>query len=250
METLVVVPTYNEARNLEALAVRLLSVPEQALLVVDDNSPDGTGAIADELARRTLGRVSVLHRAGKQGLGSAYIAGFREALARGADYIVQMDADFSHDPSDVGRLVEAARSADVAIGSRYTRGGSTENWPRQRWLISRGGSWYTQAILGLRVVDPTAGFKCFRREALARLDLSRIQAKGFGFQVEMNWLCQQNGLRLVEVPIRFADRRLGESKMSKAILLEAVVLAWRLRLGGGPRVVGPRWTWSEERQRA
>lgn len=232
MRTVVVIPTYNEAENLEALAEALLVDPSHSLLVVDDNSPDGTGAIADRLAEVNPGRVSVLHRAGKAGLGTAYVAGFRQALRGGYDFIVQMDADFSHNPADVPRLVAAVSDADVAIGSRYVRGGGAENWPLIRWLVSRGGSLYTQLILGLSVQDPTSGFKCFRRDALARIDLERINARGFGFQVEMNWRCHQQRMRLVEVPIRFVDRKLGESKMSSKIFLEALVLVWQLRLRG------------------
>lgn len=239
MTTLIVVPTYNEAENLPRLSDRLLARPEQSLLIVDDNSPDGTGDIAERLAHRLPGRVSVLHREGKLGLGTAYRDGFRVALERGADYLVQMDADFSHDPNDVPRLVAAAGSADVAIGSRYVKGGGAENWPKGRWAISRGGSLYTQTILGLPVSDPTSGFKCFRREALARLDLSRVQARGFGFQVEMNWACHRAGLRLVEVPIRFVDRKLGQSKMSSRIFFEAMLLVWKLRLQRPPRPSGP-----------
>lgn len=200
--------------------------------MVDDNSPDGTGDIADALAERWPGRMSVIHRAGKLGLGSAYLAGFLQALRESYDYVVQMDADFSHDPDDVPRLVAATGTADVVIGSRYTAGGRTEDWPLSRWLISRGGSWYTQLLLQLPIVDPTSGFKCFRRSALARLDLTSVRAKGFGFQVEVNWLCHRSGLRLVETPIRFADRKRGQSKMSLRIFLEALSLVWRLRREG------------------
>lgn len=240
MNTLIVVPTYNEAHNLEALATQLLARPQHALLVVDDNSPDGTGRIADSLVERFPSQVSVLHRAGKEGLATAYIAGFHEALTRDVDFVVQMDADFSHDPADVPRLVAAAAAgADVVLGSRYVKGGRTENWSPLRRMISRGGSLYTQALLGLPVVDPTSGFKCFRRDALARLNLTEIQARGFGFQVEMNWLCQRNGLRLAEIPIRFADRKLGQSKMSRSIFFEALWLVAQLRFGGQP-AVAPR----------
>jgi dolichol-phosphate mannosyltransferase len=232
MTTLIVIPTYNEADNVEPLAAAVLAPANRSLLIVDDNSPDGTGQLAEDLARRYPGRLSVLHRAGKQGLGTAYVAGFRQALAQGADLVVQMDADFSHNPADVARLEAACDSADIAIGSRYVRGGGAENWPLLRWLISRGGSLYTQLILGLPVRDPTSGFKCFRRDALARIDLSHVQARGFGFQVEMNWRAQRQGLRLREVPIRFVDRKLGESKMSKRIFFEAMLLVWQLRFRG------------------
>lgn len=235
MAATIVIPTYNEAANLERLTSELLAEPEHALLIVDDNSPDGTGQIADRLARQYPGRVSVLHRPGKQGLGTAYIEGFRLALRDGRGFIVQMDADFSHRPADVARLIAAAGDADVAIGSRYVRGGGAENWPLARWLVSRGGSLYTQLILGLPVQDPTSGFKCFRREALAQIDLNSIHARGFGFQVEMNWRSHAAGLRLVEVPIRFVDRKLGQSKMSSKIFFEALWLVWELRLRGASR---------------
>jgi len=242
MRAVVVIPTYNEAENLESLAETLLTNPEYSLLVVDDNSPDGTGAIADRLADVNPGRVTVLHRAGKAGLGTAYVEGFRQALRGGYDFIVQMDADFSHNPADVPRLIAALGDADVAIGSRYVRGGGAENWPLIRWLVSRGGSQYTQLILGLSVQDPTSGFKCFRRDALARVDLERINARGFGFQVEMNWRCHRLGMRLVEVPIRFVDRKLGQSKMSSKIFLEALVLVWQLRLRGSDAAEHPNLT--------
>lgn len=227
----IVIPTYNEAANLERLAAELLALPGASLVIVDDHSPDGTGELAEELAGQQPERVTVLHRSGKQGLGTAYVAGFREALRSPVDYVVQMDADFSHSPADVPRLVGACSVADVAIGSRYVPGGRVENWPFGRWLISRGASFYTQLVLGLPVRDPTSGFKCFRREALARLDLDQIQAAGFGFQVEMNWYCHRRGLRLVEVPICFVDRTRGQSKMSSQIFFEALLLVWQLRLG-------------------
>jgi dolichol-phosphate mannosyltransferase len=230
--TLVVMPTYNEAANLERIAAALLARTEQGLLIVDDSSPDGTGQLADALAARYPDRVSVIHRPAKQGLGTAYVAGFREALRRGPEFIVQMDADFSHDPADVARLVAACQSADVAIGSRYVRGGGSENWPLIRRLVSRGGSLYTQLVLGLAVQDPTSGFQCFRREALAQIDLDHIRAQGFSFQVEMKWRSRHQGLKLVEVPIRFVDRKLGESKMSKKIFFEGMLLVWRLRVKG------------------
>jgi dolichol-phosphate mannosyltransferase len=229
LTALIVIPTYNEATNLERLAPLILARRDCSLLVIDDNSPDGTGALADELSRRNDGRVRVIHRPGKQGLGTAYVAGFREAIRSDCDFVVQMDADFSHDPADVPRLIAACENADVAIGSRYVPGGRAENWPLARWLLSRGGSLYTQVILGLPVSDPTSGFKCYRREALARIDLGKIRSTGFGFQVEMNWYCHRQGLRLVEIPIRFVDRRIGQSKMSRQIFFEALWLVWKLR---------------------
>ena len=230
MSTLVVIPTFNESENLPRMVARIMAQSGVSLLVVDDNSPDGTGRLAESLAGEYPGRVTVLHRPGKAGLASAYVEGFRQALRTGAAFIVQMDADFSHDPADIARLVEAAQTADIAIGSRYVRGGGAENWPLGRWLVSRGGSLYTKLILGLPIQDPTSGFKCFRREALASLDLDRIRARGFGFQVELSWQCHRRGLRLVEVPIRFVDRTEGQSKMSRQIFLEALWLVWELRL--------------------
>lgn len=234
LRTLIVVPTYNEVENLEPLASAILTQREHALLIVDDNSPDGTGRLAERLAERWSGRIAILHRPDKQGIGTAYIAGFREAVAGSYDYVVQMDADFSHDPADVLRLIEAMHGADVAIGSRYVAGGEVVNWPWLRWAISRGGSFYTQIVLGLPVSDPTSGFKCFRRAALARLDLDAVRTRGFGFQVEMNWLSHRQGLRLVEVPIRFVDRKVGQSKMSRQIFFEALWRVWQLRFRPAP----------------
>ena len=236
-DALVIVPTYNEVANLDGLVSKLLAHPGLSVLVVDDNSPDGTGALADALAERFGRRVSVLHRPGKLGLASAYIEGFQRALRAEYRLIAHMDADFSHDPADVPRLVAALETADVAIGSRYVKGGRAENWPLRRRVMSRGGSVYARTVLGLPVHDPTGGFKCFRREALARIPLEQIHARGFGFMVEMNWRCYRQGLRLVEVPICFVDRKLGQSKMSSRIFFEALVLVWRLRLlgDGGPK---------------
>ena len=242
MTTLIVIPTYNEIANLPLMVAKLLANPDYSLLIVDDNSPDGTGPQASRLAEQFGARLRVIHRPGKLGLGSAYVDGFRAALQGTYDFVVQMDADFSHDPDDVARLVEAARSADVSIGSRYVRGGGADNWPWLRWFISRGGSLYTQLILGLGIKDTTSGFKCFRREALARLDLGRVRAKGFGFQVEMNWRCHRANMRLVDVPIRFVDRKLGQSKMSRQIFLEAMLLVWTLRLEGPPRPASSEMT--------
>ena len=238
MGTLVIIPTYNERENLPRLVAQVLAVAaDLRILVVDDGSPDGTGAIAERLARET-GRVQVLHRAGKLGLGSAYRDGFAHALSHGYDYVVEMDADFSHRPEDLPGLLAAARTADVAIGSRNVPGGRTENWSRLRTLISRGGSLYARLILGLPVKDCTSGFKCFRREALAALDLGAVRSNGFGFQVEMNYLCHRAGFRLVEVPIVFPDRTAGASKMSGRIVVEALGLVWQLRLRRTPSRTG------------
>jgi dolichol-phosphate mannosyltransferase len=229
----VVLPTYNEADNLERLVAALLDeLPAGArVLVVDDASPDGTGGIADALAE-VHPEVSVLHRERKEGLGPAYIAGFERALAGGAELIVQMDADFSHDPADVPRLIAATRDADLALGSRYVPGGGVADWGLGRRMISRSGSIYARLWLGLGIQDLTGGFKCFRREVLERLQLDRLDALGYAFQIETTYRAVRAGYRVVEVPIVFRDRRVGQSKMSRRILAEA---AWRvplMRFGG------------------
>ena len=239
MRPLIVLPTYNEAENLEpivAAATRSLASAssEYRLLIVDDNSPDGTGEIADRLAAER-DDVEVLHRAGKEGLGPAYLAGFERALAGGADLILEMDADFSHDPADLPRLIEAAGGADLVLGSRYIPGGGVAGWDWHRKLLSRGGSWYARRILGVPIQDLTGGFKCFRREVLETLDLSGIHADGYGFQIEMTYRTIRAGLRVQEIPITFHDRRAGTSKMDARIAAEAVwkvpALRWRLRKG-------------------
>jgi dolichol-phosphate mannosyltransferase len=230
--TWVVLPTYDEAENLEALAGEILKyVPEpRRLLVVDDNSPDGTGEIADRLAREH-DDVSVLHRDHKEGLGPAYIAGFRKALDGGADLVLMMDADFSHDPAHIPQLLGAARAADLVIGSRYVPGGGITEWGAMRRFISRGGSAYARATLGVGVRDLTGGFKVIRREVLKTIDLDTITARGYAFQVETTYRAIKAGFRVVEVPIVFSDRRVGTSKMSKGIVAEAMwrVPALRLR---------------------
>jgi dolichol-phosphate mannosyltransferase len=233
VQCLVIIPTYNERENLPAIVPRILEQGDHfQVLVVDDNSPDGTGELAEDLARRHPGRVHVEHRAGKRGLGTAYIHGFGWGLARGYDFIYEMDADFSHDPNDLPRLLAAAQRADVAIGSRWVRGGGTRNWSLLRQLISRGGSAYAQLILGIPVRDLTAGFKCFRRRVLASLDLGAIRSNGYAFQVEMNYACYKSGFRIAEVPVIFVDRRVGQSKMSSGIVLEAMLRVWKWRLSG------------------
>jgi dolichol-phosphate mannosyltransferase len=228
----VVLPTYNEADNLENLATEVLAVlPDQRrLLVVDDNSPDGTGDIADRLARERED-VSVLHRDHKEGLGPAYIAGFRKALDGGADLVLTMDADFSHDPAHIPDLLGAARAADVVIGSRYVPGGGITEWGPTRRFISRGGSAYARTALGVGVRDLTGGFKVIRREVLKTIDLDTISSRGYAFQVETTYRAIRAGFRVVEVPIVFRDRRVGTSKMSKGIVAEAMwrVPAMRLR---------------------
>src|SRR5689334_6865947 len=227
-----VLPTYNEAENLEPLvAAALANLPESArVLVVDDNSPDGTGELADRLAAAEP-RIEVLHRAEKEGLGPAYIAGFRHALAAGAGRILEMDSDFSHDPADLPRLLAATEEADVAIGSRYVSGGGVENWSRLRQAISRGGSTYARAVLGLPIRDLTGGFKCFRREVLEAIDLDAIASRGYAFQVEMTYRAIGLGFTVTEVPIVFRERRAGASKMSRSIVLEAAWMVPKMRWG-------------------
>jgi dolichol-phosphate mannosyltransferase len=227
---LVCLPTYDERENLEPiLAAILAATPDVDVLVIDDNSPDGTGRLADEIAAREP-RVQVLHRAGKQGLGKAYLAGFDWALSRGYAYVLEMDADFSHDPRYLPALLGRARTdADLVLGSRYVRGGGTVNWGLGRKLISRGGSLYARTILGVRVRDLTGGFKCFRREVLEAIDLSTVECTGYAFQIELTYRALRRGFRIVEVPIVFADRRVGQSKMSRRIVLEAVRKVWSIR---------------------
>jgi dolichol-phosphate mannosyltransferase len=221
-----ILPTYNEAENLEAIlraALEQLASTgrEHTVLVVDDGSPDGTGQIADRLAAE-LSEVRVLHRPHKQGLGRAYLAGFDVALAEGAELVLQMDADFSHDPADLPRLIEAAGSADVVLGSRYVAGGGVENWGALRRILSRGGSWYARTLLGVPVRDLTGGFKCFNRRVLERIDLEGVHADGYGFQIELTYRAIEAGFTVREVPIRFRERREGHSKMTARIALEAV----------------------------
>jgi dolichol-phosphate mannosyltransferase len=225
----VCLPTYNERENLEAM-LRALEPLGVRVLVVDDNSPDGTGEIADRLAAE-LDFVSVLHRDRKEGLGPAYLAGFRRALADGAELVLELDCDFSHDPKDVPRLIAACEAgADLALGSRYVEGGGTENWGLGRRIVSWGGSFYARVLLGVRVRDLTGGFKCYRREVLEAIDLDAIHAKGYAFQIEGTYRTLRKGFRVVEVPIRFVDRTAGHSKMSRAIVLEAVARVPALRL--------------------
>jgi dolichol-phosphate mannosyltransferase len=222
------VPTYNEAANVEPLVAALLdALPEGTRITfVDDASPDGTGEIADRLAELHPG-VDVLHRPAKEGIGPAYVAGFRHALAGDSGLILQMDADFSHDPAEAPKLVAAAADADLVLGSRYVAGGRVGSWGKRRRRISRWGSAYARTWLGLDIQDLTGGFKCFRREVLEPIDLGSVGALGYAFQVEMTYRAVRSGFRVVEVPILFHDRRVGESKMSRAIVLEA---AWRVPL--------------------
>lgn len=225
-------PTYNERENLEPM-LRALGeqLPEAGrVLVIDDGSPDGTGELADRLAEE-LRYVDVLHRTEKQGLGPAYVAGFREALARGAEAVVTIDCDFSHDPKDVPRLLAAAESADLVLGSRYIEGGHVENWGATRRAVSSGGSLYARLALGAPVHDLTGGFKCYRRAVLEAIDLDRVSSRGYAFQIETTFRALRAGFRVVEIPITFVDRKIGTSKMGPAIVLEAVwkVPALRLR---------------------
>jgi dolichol-phosphate mannosyltransferase len=227
----VVLPTYNEAANIEAIVEAVLAkLPSTGrILVVDDNSPDGTGEIAERLADGSE-RVEVLRRPRKEGLGPAYVAGFRRALEGGAALVLEMDADFSHDPAFLPRLLDAAESADLVIGSRYVAGGSVSDWSALRQAISRGGSAYARLALGLEVRDLTGGFKCFRREVLEALDLDAVTSRGYAFQVELTYRAIQHGFDVVEVPIVFRDRRAGQSKMGGSIIAEAALRVPLLRL--------------------
>ncbi|MDX6398653.1 MAG: dolichol-phosphate mannosyltransferase [Gaiellaceae bacterium] len=228
MRACLCLPTYNERENLDPMLRALGEVlgPDDRVLVIDDNSPDGTGELADRLARE-LGYVDVLHRARKEGLGPAYLAGFRQALADGAELILELDCDFSHNPQDVPRLIGAAADADLVLGSRYVPGGGVENWTRLRRLISAGGSLYARVLLGVSVRDLTGGFKCFRRAVLEAIDLDAVHSKGYAFQIEVTYRALRKGFRVVEVPIVFVDRQVGGSKMSRTIVLEAI---WRVPL--------------------
>jgi dolichol-phosphate mannosyltransferase len=221
-----IVPTYNEAPNIEPLvgAVRKVLPASRRILIVDDSSPDGTGQIADRLAAEHE-EVEVLHRPRKEGLGPAYLAGFRQALGQGAELVLQMDADFSHDPAYVPRLIDASRNADLVLGSRYVSGGGVTEWGPTRRLISRGGSAYARTVLGVRIRDLTGGFKCWRREALEAVDLDSVDSRGYAFQIEMTYRAIRAGFRVVEVPIVFRERRVGASKMTGLIVTEAI---WRV----------------------
>jgi dolichol-phosphate mannosyltransferase len=221
----VCLPTYNERENLEAM-LRALGDKGVQVLVIDDNSPDGTGELADKLAEE-LDYVSVLHRPGKEGLGPAYLAGFRRALTEGAELVLEMDCDFSHNPADVPRLVAAAADADLVLGSRYVEGGGVRNWGLLRRIISAGGSLYARVLLVAPVHDLTGGFKCYRRAVLEAIDLDAIDSKGYAFQIETTYRALRAGFRVVEVPITFVDREAGGSKMSRAIVAEAI---WKVPL--------------------
>jgi dolichol-phosphate mannosyltransferase len=225
---LVVVPTYNERENLPILARALMAYPTVRLLVVDDNSPDGTGDVAEALARDYPGRVAVMHRTTDRGLGRSYVDGLRRALGEPVEVICQMDADLSHDPADLPRLIAASASADLVIGSRYTPGGRIVNWPLTRRLLSRLANLYIRRITRLHVLDCTGGYRCWRREALAMLPLDRTFPEGYAFLVEMLYLAAWKGKRIAEVPITFVERRHGQSKLSWPVLLESIWTPWRL----------------------
>lgn len=233
MKPIVVIPTYNERENVAAMAAAVLeNLPSGGrLLFLDDNSPDGTGAIIDGLCARDS-RIAVLHRVKKEGLGRAYVAGFARALALGATHVVEMDCDFSHDPKDIPRMLAAVADADVVVGSRYVKGGRCVGWPFRRWFVSFFGGRFIRFVLGVPVQDPTGGFKCFTRAALERLgDFSAIRSFGYSFQMEMNWRMAQMGLRLKEIPITFTERRAGTSKISGSIAAETLKMVFKLRFG-------------------
>ena len=225
----VIVPTYNERENLPLITARVrAAVPEAHVLVADDNSPDGTGTIADDLAAGD-DHVHVMHRRGKEGLGAAYLAGFDWALENGFDVVVEMDADGSHQPEQLPRLLDALRDADLVLGSRWVPGGSVVNWPKSRELLSRGGSLYTRLMLGVPMRDATGGYRAFRADTLRKLDLVGVESAGYCFQVELGWRAVRAGMRVREVPIEFVERELGDSKMNQRIVAEAL---WRVTLWG------------------
>lgn len=228
MRPLVLIPTYNERDNLRPLVAALMAIAELKVLVVDDNSPDGTADEAEALAAASDGRVSVMRRAGPRGFGRSYVDGMAAALRTDATHICQIDADFSHDPAALPQLLTAATAADLVIGSRYVPGGELRNWPAHRLVLSRFANWYIRAITRLPVHDCTSGFRCWTRELLARMPLDRFVSNGYAFQVEMAWEAHAAGGRIVEVPITFIERREGQSKMSSRVIAESVVLPWRL----------------------
>ena len=230
MKPLIIIPTYNELENIRRLLPELMALdPDIRVLVVDDNSPDGTGKLADELAAGNE-RISVLHRPGKLGLGSAYVAGFRHAVRQDVDCVFEMDADFSHDPAMIPRFLEEIASCDVVIGSRYVSGINVVNWPMSRLLLSYFANIYTRLVTGMTIRDATSGYKCFRREVLENIALDDVRSDGYAFQIEMNFRCWRKGYRLREIPIIFVDRRSGTSKLSRGVISEAVWIPWWLRL--------------------
>jgi dolichol-phosphate mannosyltransferase len=234
-DTIIIVPTYNERENLPMLVERLMKLPVAVdLLVVDDNSPDGTGQLADEIAAKNS-QVKVLHRAQKAGLGRAYCAGFEWALKNGYEFIFEMDGDFSHNPDEIPNFLKAAQNADLILGTRYRNGIRVINWPLKRLMLSMGAAKYVQIVTGMPVTDPTGGFKCFRRRALESIDLNSIQSNGYSFQIEMTHKIWRQGMRVGEVPIVFTDRFQGTSKMAPGIIYEAIFMVWRLWYQNGFR---------------
>jgi dolichol-phosphate mannosyltransferase len=239
MMTLIIIPTYNESENLPDLLESIFSyVPQTDILIVDDNSPDGTGDLADKIALKDK-RVHVLHRTGKLGLGTAYVAGFKYAIAQNYDAAFEMDADFSHDPKYLPAFLAAIENADLVIGSRYIPGGSTPNWSFSRRMISSCGNVFARFLLGMPTHDCTAGYRCYRREVLENINLDTIESQGYGFQVELAYRVTKQGFRVVETPIVFMDRRIGKSKMSRKIVLEAFVYVLRTRFGKQPDLPSP-----------
>jgi dolichol-phosphate mannosyltransferase len=237
VKALVLLPTYNERENLPAISRLLLDLPNVSVLVIDDGSPDGTGAIADAIAADSGGRLTVLHRTGKRGLGRSYVDGMRAALQTDADVVLQMDADLSHDPKYIAALVRETGRHDLVLGSRYLHGVSVVNWPLRRLMLSTFANWYVRTVTGMRVRDCTAGFRCWRREAIALLPLDKITSDGYSFQVETLFLALEAGCRVAESPIIFVERRVGSSKISGGVIRESALTPWRLLLR---RWIGPR----------
>lgn len=230
-KALVVMPTYNEMENIARIIPEVLRQgPQFELLIVDDNSPDGTAQLVEQLQKESDSRIHLLKRPGKMGLGTAYVEGFKHALSRGYDYILEMDADFSHNPDVLPRFLEAIQDADLVLGSRYVTGVNVINWPLRRLLLSYGASFYTRLITGLPIKDPTGGFKCFRREVLESIDLDKVGSNGYSFQIEMSFRAWSKGFRIKEIPIVFTDRVGGKSKMSPQIVREAIWMVWKLKI--------------------
>jgi len=225
---LVIVPTFNERENVAVLVPRLLAIDGLKVLIVDDGSPDGTGAVADSLAAASGGRLTVMHRSGPRGLGRSYVDGMQAAVLTNVRRVCQMDADLSHDPIDLVRLIVAGASADLVIGSRYVAGGTLQNWPRRRVWLSAVANWYVRAVTGLRIRDCTSGFRCWSRDLLARLPLAEIASDGYAFQVEMAFEARRAGATIVEAPITFVERRQGSSKLSWSVIVESIWMPWRL----------------------
>lgn len=230
MKTLVIIPTYNESQNVQIIIPQILDIDKAIeVLVVDDNSPDGTGPIVDKMIAQD-NRIKAIHRQSKSGLGSAYKAGFKYALQNGYDLVFEMDADFSHDPKCISRFFEAINEADLVLGSRYIKGVNVINWPMSRLLLSYCANFYTRLITGLPIKDSTGGFKCFRKKVLESIDLDKVKSNGYAFQIEMSFRAWKKGFRIKEIPIVFEDRRVGQSKMSKKIIREAVWVVWKLKI--------------------